>query len=59
MIIEVEIPDHLAKVFLSWMSESGEQEFPVWAEDHRADNTFICFDIPGWKDKIVISEMPV
>lgn len=59
MKIEVEIPDHLVEVFLSWMSESGEQEFPEWAEDHRADNTFIHFDYPGWKDKIVISEMPV
>lgn len=59
MKIEIEIPDHLAEVFLNWMSESGEQEFPEWANDNKTDGTCIGFDYPGWKDKIVISEILV
>jgi hypothetical protein len=57
MKIEVEIPEHLAETFLAWMSESGEQEFPEWAEDVKTSDTYISFDYPGWKDKIVIKEI--
>ena len=67
MKITVDIPDHLADKFLSWMSGSGEQTFMEIHDggDWDADKmeyidatTNLIFEYPGWKDQIVIKEIP-
>lgn len=66
MKITVEIPDHLAPQFMSWMSNSGEQEFmevisDFWDEERQLwvnNPNDVSFDYPGWKDQIVITEFP-
>ncbi|QPI14005.1 hypothetical protein MYO4S_00254 [Serratia phage 4S] len=66
MKIEIDIPDHLAEPFLSWMSNSGEQEFMEVASEtwdpetmeYTQNPNYIIFDYPGWKDKIVVREEP-
>ncbi|QQV89623.1 hypothetical protein SJ_205 [Proteus phage SJ_PmiM] len=58
MQITIDIDDHLADIFMTWMSCSGEQGFWEWSEDHKKDpDNYIKIDYPGFKDKIIIKEM--
>lgn len=56
--IEIEIPDHLVEDFLGYMSDGGgEQNFmEAYACGDDRKGKFVCFDYPGWKDKIIITE---
>lgn len=54
--ITVELPDHLVEEFLGWMSNQGEQEFMDAYNNKPRDTSWVEFDYPGWKDKIVITE---
>lgn len=59
--ITVELPNEVAEEFLSWMSNSGEQDFM----EHMRGNVYyetdnpnrgVTVDYPGWKDHILITE---
>ncbi|QHJ78950.1 MAG: hypothetical protein [Caudoviricetes sp.] len=56
--ITIELPDHLLEDFLGWVSNSGEQYYmEAYKMGDNRENTFVDFSYPGFKDKIVITEL--